>query len=184
MVDMLELTGSTTAAAEQLGISQSSVSRRYRALAGDLELMHDPSAVIGKRYGSTEWMRTLRQGVNSHRLARGVLRLGAPMELWPCCKDQPWCHWVGLPSTAMEEWRQLFKEELLDGVVMGRPAKTDETVAVYQSRLPTGCAPDPLTWLIIRAHEPVINIVKAIGSQPNDWKGSQTVNRSKSRPQD
>ena len=66
MVDMLELTGTTTAAAEQLGISQPTVSRRYQALARELDLKHDPSAVIGRRYGSTSWMQTLRQGVNSH----------------------------------------------------------------------------------------------------------------------
>lgn len=51
LVDLLELTGSTSAA--QSGLSQPSVSRRYRALAADLGLQHVPHDPIGKRYGHT-----------------------------------------------------------------------------------------------------------------------------------
>ena len=71
LVDLLELTGSTTASAAQIGLSQPSVSRRYRALAADLGLQRLPGYPIGKRYGHTPWLQLLRQGIKSHRLACG-----------------------------------------------------------------------------------------------------------------
>ncbi len=53
LVDLLELTGSTTASAVQSGLSQPSVSRRYRSVAVDLGLQYVPHDPIGKRYGHT-----------------------------------------------------------------------------------------------------------------------------------
>ena len=81
MVDLLELTGSTTAAAQLLQMSQPSVSRRYRMLAQDLCLERQNHRPIGRRYGDTDWMALLRRGVNRHRLACGVLAL-VPPPLW------------------------------------------------------------------------------------------------------
>ena len=63
LVDFLELTGSTTASAAQIGLSQPSVSRRYRAVAADLELQRLPGDPIGKRYGHTPWLQLLPAGL-------------------------------------------------------------------------------------------------------------------------
>ena len=168
MVDMLELTGTTTAAAEQLGVSQSSVSRRYRSVAHDLDLVHAPDAAIGLRYGNTTWLRTLRQGLNGHRLSRGVLRLGASAALWNHCKPQPWCHWVGLPPAVLKAWPRLFEEELLDGVLLASPIEPDDSRAMHQVRLPIGFTPLSSPWLIYRADVQVSRIVSAIsGSTSN-----------------
>ena len=49
LVDVLELTGSTTASAAQIGLSQASVSRRCRALARKLGLQRLAAASMGKR---------------------------------------------------------------------------------------------------------------------------------------
>ncbi len=62
LVDFLELTGSTTASAAQIGLSQPSVSRRYRALAAELGLQRLTDEPIGKRYGHAPWLQLLRRG--------------------------------------------------------------------------------------------------------------------------
>lgn len=164
MVDMLELTGTTTAAAAQLGISQSSVSRRYRALARDLDLVHDPGAPIGLRYGNTVWMRKLREGINGHRLARGVLRVGVPMGVWSACRAQPQCQWVGLPAEVIQEWPRLLEEELLDGVVTGHPPELEPTDGLCCCCLPAEWVPLSPPWLISRNDGMVRTVVETICS--------------------
>ena len=164
MVDMLELTGTTTAAAALLGISQSSVSRRYRALARELDLMHDPGAPIGLRYGNTAWMRKLREGINSNRLAQWVLRVGVPMEVWSECLFDPRCQWVGLPGEVIQEWPRLLAEELLVGVVTGHPPDGDPTEGLCCCCLPAEWIPLTSPWLISRADGVVRRIVDTICS--------------------
>lgn len=83
MIDLLELTGSTTATAELLTMSQPNVSRRYRSVARDLGLERRSDAPIGRRFGHTPWITLLRRGVNHHRLANGVLRVGSGRQLEP-----------------------------------------------------------------------------------------------------
>ena len=68
MIDLLELTGSTTATAELLAMSQPSVSRRYRTMARDLGLQRQNDAPVGRRFSDTPWVGWLRKGVNYHRL--------------------------------------------------------------------------------------------------------------------
>lgn len=62
LVDLLELTGSTTASAAQIGLSQPSVSRRYRALAAELGLQRLTDEPIGKRFGHAPLLQLLRRG--------------------------------------------------------------------------------------------------------------------------
>jgi hypothetical protein len=62
LVDLLELTGSTTASAAQIGLSQPSVSHRYRSLAAELGLQRLTDKPIGKSYGHTPWLQLLRRG--------------------------------------------------------------------------------------------------------------------------
>ena len=96
MIDLLELTGSTTATAELLAMSQPSVSRRYRSMARDLGLQRQNDAPVGRRFSDTPWVGWLRKGVNHHRLANGALRVGSGQELQPLLENSPWAHWVSL----------------------------------------------------------------------------------------
>ena len=104
LVDLLELTGSTTASAAQIGLSQPSVSRRYRALAAELGLQRLPDDRIGKRYGHTPWLQLLRQGINSHRLAWGVLRIGGADAAAMGLQRKVGVEWVTLGRRQHQHW--------------------------------------------------------------------------------
>jgi hypothetical protein len=120
MVDLLELTGSTTATAALLSMSQPNVSRRYRSLARELGLERRCDAPVGRRYGDTPWIALLRRGVNHHRLAGGVLRVGGSPALEPLLADLPWMHWVRLGRQQQRHWRYLLELELVDAVAVAQ----------------------------------------------------------------
>lgn len=118
MVDMLELTGSTTGAAALMQTSQPSISRRYRQLAEDLQLRFDRSQQPGQRYANNTWIRLLRRGVNHHRLACGVLRIGGSAEFCSVFREAHWAQWIDLGKQHLLHWHQLLTLELLDAVVL------------------------------------------------------------------
>ena len=118
LVDMLELTGSTVAAAQLLNVSQPSVSRRYRRLAAEMGLQQQRSSSPGRRFCDAVWMRMLRQGVNRHRLACGVLRVGGPAAAEPLVSGWIWAEWVPLPAASLSHSSALLELDLLDGVVL------------------------------------------------------------------
>lgn len=118
LVDMLELTGSTVATASLLQMSQPSVSRRYRALAEDLGLERQKNLPVGRRYGDTDWLLLLRRGVNGHRHACGVLRVGGPAVFAAAMDDRSWVEWVSLGRSALKNWSQLLQLELLDAIAL------------------------------------------------------------------
>lgn len=160
LVDLLELTGSTTASAAQSGLSQSSVSRRYRALAADLGLQrreHDP---IGRRYGHTPWLQLLRQGINSHRLAWGVLRIGGASDAAMGLQCQGGVEWVTLGRRQLQHWQPLLQLELLDAVVLQEPPLENVAEGMTYRLLPYGnhrlaCRPEPqVLRLVARLCEP------------------------------
>ena len=155
MIDLLELTCSTTAAAQLLQMSQPSVSRRYRMLAHDLGLEKQNNKPIGRRYGDTDWMELLRRGVNRHRLACGVLRIGGPPALGDVLSDCHWAEWVKLARKPLAHWPQLLELELLDAVALEEAhsfedrAGTAELVLVEVKRslsrpMLLACRRDPL----------------------------------------
>ena len=118
LVDMLELTGSTVAAAQLLNLSQPSVSRRYRRLAAELGLKRSASDRPGQRYGDAEWMRLLRQGVNRHRLASGVLRVGGLAGSLDALPHRHAVQWIPLGPMVIDHWPALLEQELLDAVLL------------------------------------------------------------------
>lgn len=118
MLDLLELTGSTTATAELLAMSQPSVSRRYRTMAHDLGLQRQNDAPVGRRFSNTPWVGWLRKGVNQHRLANGVLRVGSARKLEPLLANCFWAQWVPLGRQQQQQWRSLLELELLDVVAV------------------------------------------------------------------
>ncbi|MBM5801213.1 MAG: LysR family transcriptional regulator [Cyanobacteria bacterium K_DeepCast_35m_m2_023] len=148
LVDLLELTGSTTASAAQSGLSQSSVSRRYRALAADLGLHRLDRNPIGMRYGHTPWMQLLRQGINSHRLAWGVLRIGGAEAAAMGLQGQGGVEWITLGRRQLQHWQPLLQLELLDAVALPQPPLQDTVVAMPYRLLPyangwLACRPEP-----------------------------------------
>ena len=118
MLDLLELTGSTTATAELLTMSQPSVSRRYRSVARDLGLARQSDAPLGRRFADAPWIPFLRLGINHHRLAGGVLRVGGGRELEADLSGAPWAQWVRLGRQQQEQWRPLLSLELLDAIAV------------------------------------------------------------------
>lgn len=131
LVDVLELTGSTKAAAAVLAVSQSSVSRRYSAVAADLGLQRRRSRQIGRRYGDTPWLSQLRRGVNGHRLACGVLRIGGEPSLAGDLAGGSAVEWVSLSPQAHAHWPQLLQQELLDAVVLPRGTSDRQIQATH-----------------------------------------------------
>ena len=63
-------------------------------------------------------MRMLRQGVNRHRLACGVLRVGGPAAAEPLVRGWIWAEWVPLPAASLSHSSTLLELDLLDGVVL------------------------------------------------------------------
>jgi len=122
MIDLLELTGSTAATAELLNTSQPTVSRRSRAMACDLGLQRQRGAPLG-RYRDTPWMRWLRKGVNHHRLAHGVVRVGGAANWTSLFANAPWAEWVPLGLRQQDHWRLLLELEFLDAVAIGNPSE-------------------------------------------------------------
>jgi hypothetical protein len=150
LVDLLELTGSTTASAAQIGLSQPSVSRRYRALAAELGLQPLPDDPIGRRYGHTPWLQLLRRGINSHRLAWGVLRLGGSDQDAALWQGQHGVEWVTLGRRQQQHWQPLLQLELLDAVALQELPPDAVT-----GDLPYRVLRSPHGWLACRL-EPVV----------------------------
>jgi len=117
MLDMLEITGSISAACRQVAMSQPTVSRRYQQLSRDLGLRCQRDAPLGLRYGDTPWLREFRAGIRSHRLSCGVLRLGTGGESTIQFEGVPWAQWVPLKGESWNDWPQLLRHGLLDGVL-------------------------------------------------------------------
>lgn len=118
LIDMLELTGSTAAAARVLSLSQPTVSRRYRALAQDLGLERRPRQRPGRRFGESSCLRLLRKGLSLHRWQAGVLRVGGRPEHQQQMADYPWLHWVGLEGLLLQAAPELIRNDLLDGLII------------------------------------------------------------------
>ncbi|MEA5424052.1 LysR family transcriptional regulator [Synechococcus sp. CCY9202] len=118
LLDILELTGSTTAAARALSLSQPTVSRRYRTLARDLGLVRQPRQQPGRRYGDSICLRLLRKGMTLHRWQAGVLRIGGRPEHAQRVAGYSWLHWVGLQGKTLRAAPELIRQDLLDGLLL------------------------------------------------------------------
>ena len=118
LIDLLELTGSTTSTGKVLNLSQSTVSRRYSALARELGLERCRHRPLGTRFGDATWLLDLRRGVNGHRHSCGILRVSGEPALAAVMATQSWAQWI--PVTAMkpgDDPVELIRMELLDGWV-------------------------------------------------------------------
>ena len=163
LVDMLELTGSTVAAAQLLNLSQPTVSRRYRALAADLGLQRIRQGPPGARYGESPCLQLLRKGANLHRWQQGVLRIAAAPRHRHGLGPQATVQWLDLPPISLEHGSCLLRRELLDALLL--PTSQEALVGSYGSRLQLPFPDQPALTLICRPHPLVRNLV-------NTWFGS------------
>lgn len=119
LLDLLELSGSTTAAAEALSLSQPTVSRRVRHLLRDLGLerqLHPSGHHL--RYGESTCLQLLRRASQAHRLDAGAWRLGScPWQQGLVQSLQPA---VSLPDRFrhFSAWRVLLEARMLDAVLV------------------------------------------------------------------
>jgi hypothetical protein len=158
LVDLLELTGSTVATAEALAMSQPSVSRRYRGVARELGLVRNKQKPVGRRFSDTAWMAQLRRGVNHHRLACGVLRIGGSAECAEALMGCAWADWVTLGRHQRRQWQLLLQLELLDAVAFLKPHEPEWTMGEQEflSISPDGgpgvsllCRRDPVVTALV-----------------------------------
>ena len=117
VLDMLELNGTTSAASSFLHISQPTVSRRYRALAGDFGLVQRRRHQQ-MRFGSTPAITHLRQGARSHRLEQGFARIGADLFHQFLLADLPQVLPVPQHLRPAEHWADLVRLAVIDGAVI------------------------------------------------------------------
>jgi hypothetical protein len=154
MIDLLEITGSTTATAQMLALSQPTVSRRYRSLVRDLGLQRQRNGPVGQRFANAPWIPPIRRGVNHHRLSAGWLRLGSRHSLHAQWAELPWAQWVHLGQEQQRHWRSLLQLELIDGIAfeqepgLSENAKQSLTVVPIAASSRSGfhlvCRRDPL----------------------------------------
>jgi hypothetical protein len=162
MIDLLELTGSTTATAELLTMSQPNVSRRYRSVARDLGLERRSDAPVGRRFGHAPWITLMRRGVNQHRLANGVLRVGSGRGLEHLFAEAPWVHWVSLGRQQQRQWRSLLALELLDAVALAELPELSNEEAEQLAIVELRAMHDELIALICRRDPLVLEICRGI----------------------
>lgn len=156
LVDMLEITGSTVAAAQLLNLSQPSVSRRYRRLAAELGVEPNRRRRPGLRFADAEWIRLLRQGVNRHRLDCGVLRIGGTADVGAVVRCWPCVEWVPLSQKSLAHSDDLLEQDLLDGVVLNSEPSFCTSKGSF---LPLGLpAADQALWLWCR-NDPCVQAI-------------------------
>ena len=118
LLDLLELCGTTVQASRLLHVSQPTISRRYRNLASDFNLVRNRRQLWGCGYGTSAAMRLLRLGCRAHRLAAGVARIGSDLLHHPLLAG---CSWL-LPSPqrfrAAAHWLELVQQGVLDGALL------------------------------------------------------------------
>ncbi len=117
VLDMLELNGTTSAASSFLHISQPTVSRRYRALAGDFGLVQRRRHQQ-MRYGSTPAITHLRLSARSHRLEQGFARIGTDLFHQFLLADLPQVLPVPQHLRPAEHWADLVRLAVIDGAVI------------------------------------------------------------------
>jgi DNA-binding transcriptional LysR family regulator len=109
VLDYLELLNSTVRASEALGMSQSSCSRRYRALSSNLDVEFDRVDGAYMPQQNLDVLSALREAAQKLRVRRQQLRLTAAWAYGPLT---PPAGWRQLPILAMSTSHLL---SLLDG---------------------------------------------------------------------
>ena len=119
ILDLLELGGTTNAAATALCLSQPTVSRRVQHLVLDLGLKASSDRCKKTlRYTDNLCLQHLRQACQSHRLQAGAWRVGSCP--WHQSVVQPLQPWILVPSRFRHptEWQELVVARAIDAAVV------------------------------------------------------------------
>ncbi len=116
VLDYLELLNSTTAVARELGISQSSCSRRYRAFSHRFDLGFDR---VDGRYGGSrngDVLSALRRAAQMRRIRAGEYRFGVGWQLASLFHPDTASQARRLPLRQMDSWgvASLVEQRLVD----------------------------------------------------------------------
>ena len=116
ILDYLELLHSTTSVARELGISQSSCSRRYRALSQHFDLGFDR---VDGRYAASrngDVLASLRQAAQMRRVRVGQFRFGVGWQLVNLFQADGQSAARCLPLRQMDSWgvASLLEQRLVD----------------------------------------------------------------------
>ena len=145
VLDHLELSGSTSAAAASLKMSQPTVSRRSRSLINDLALKQRPiKALQALRYGETPCLKLLRRASQCHRLEAGAWRLGGSPWQQPILRGLSPGGAVPMRFRHPLAWRELLEAHALDAALI---SGLDLRLAVAAERMDArDAAGGPLIW--------------------------------------
>ncbi len=117
ILDVLELSGSQYAAANFLGMHQSTVSRSLKRLQHELEL--GPGRRSGAcRHGRNACLDMLRLACRAHRLMKGFMRIGADSLHRTLLSGQRSLQPAPARFHKAEHWVELVRHGLLDGALV------------------------------------------------------------------
>ena len=157
LLDMVEITGSTVAAARLLNVSQPTVSRRLRMICNDLQITGSLRERPGQRLEPNPCLRLLRRGICHHRWDAACLRFGMDPTLPRPTGDR--VQWVALRVEQPSDWASLMQAEVIDGALV-----TAEDQAALASC--GDCWIPPQGWggggLLTRRHPKVRRLVEAL----------------------
>lgn len=105
-------------------------------------------------------MQLLRQGINSHRLAWGVLRIGGADAAAMGLRGQGGVEWVTLGRRQLQHWQPLLQLELLDVVALRQPPLEGTVVAMPYRLMPYGNG-----WLACRPERQVLRLAASLKDQ-------------------
>ena len=99
-------------------LNQSTISRRYRNLAEDFDLVRDRRQRWGCGYGTSSCMRLLRLGCRADRLAAGVARIGSDLLHHPLLAGCSWLLLTPQRFRGAANWLELVRQGVLDGALL------------------------------------------------------------------
>jgi len=119
LLDLLELSGTTASAAQALGLSQPTVSRRSRRLIQELNLKGQrPKALQALRFSETTCLRLLRRASQWHRLEASAWRLGGSPWQQPLLRNLHPHGGLALRFRHPRAWQELLHSHCLDGALV------------------------------------------------------------------
>jgi hypothetical protein len=114
VLDLLELTGSQSKAAQALAMHQSTVCRSAALMGEQFRLQPRPGASV-LRYGTNESLQLLRLSYRAHRMMDGQLRIATDPLHQPLLAGMLSVQAVPPKFRHSGEWSQLLSQALIDG---------------------------------------------------------------------
>jgi hypothetical protein len=117
VLDLLELTGSQSKAAQALAMHQSTVCRSAALMGEQFRLQPQPGASV-LRYGTNESLQLLRLSYRAHRMMDGQLRIATDPLHQPLLAGMLSVQAVPPKFRHSGEWAQLLSQALIDGAIV------------------------------------------------------------------